>query len=74
MSTPKQLVSARVSQETLEKIEEMAEALRRSKSWIVADALENEVARQYRVLEYQKIVGKEKGKGKAKAKAKKKAE
>lgn len=66
MSTPKQLVSARVSQKTLEKIEEMAEALRRSKSWIVADALENEVARQYRVLEYQKVVGKGKAKGKKK--------
>lgn len=48
MTGPKELVSARVSPDTLRKIKEIAEVDRRSKSWIISEALEAEVSRIYK--------------------------
>ena len=60
MTGPKELVSARVSPDTLKKIKEIAEVDRRSKSWIISEALEAEVDRIYRQV--MKSGGVKKGK------------
>ena len=60
MTGPKELVSARVSPDTLRKIKEIAEVDRRSKSWIISEALEAEVDRIYRQV--MKSGGVKKGK------------